>query len=66
MKSKPITLLAVGLLWAGFAQSQESANASGGDATGSIGRVAYSIRQTVHTNNSVSNRRAAQVAQHAY
>jgi hypothetical protein len=27
MKSKPITLLAVGLFWAGFAQSQESANA---------------------------------------
>ena len=66
MKSKPITLLAVGLLWAGFAQSQESANASGGDATGSVGRVAYSIRQAVHTNNSVSNGSAAQGAQHTF
>ena len=32
-KSIPIALLAAGLLWAGFAQAQESTNASGGDAT---------------------------------
>ena len=42
-KSRPILLLATGLLWADLAQAQESANASGGDATGSGGTVAYSI-----------------------
>ena len=39
-KSRPTLLLAAGLLWASFAQAQESANASGGDATGSGGTVA--------------------------
>jgi len=46
-KSRPILLLATGLLWAGLAQAQESVNASGGDATGSGGIVAYSIGQAV-------------------
>jgi hypothetical protein len=36
-RSIPITLIAAGILWAGFAQAQESANSSGGDATGSGG-----------------------------
>ncbi|MBM3160077.1 MAG: T9SS type A sorting domain-containing protein [Bacteroidetes bacterium] len=65
-KSRPILLLAAGLLWAGLAQAQESANASGGDATGSGGTVAYSIGQVVYTTNTGSDGSAAQGVQHAY
>ena len=65
-KSRPIALLAVGLLWTGLAQAQESANASGGDATGSGGTVAYSIGQVVYTTNTGSNGSVAQGVQHAY
>lgn len=65
-KSRPIVLLTAGLLWAGFAQAQESANASGGDATGSGGTVAYSIGQVVYTTNTGSNGSVAQGVQHAY
>ncbi len=50
-KSRPIALLAAGLLWAGLAQAQESVNATGGDATGSGGTVAYSVGQVVYTTN---------------
>ena len=50
-KLSPILLLVTGLLWAGLAQAQESANASGGDATGSGGTVAYSVGQVVYTTN---------------
>jgi hypothetical protein len=65
-KSKPIAVLAVGLFWAGFTQAQESANASGSDATGSGGTVAYSIGQAIYTTNSGSNGSVAQGVQHAY
>jgi hypothetical protein len=65
-KSKPILLLTAGLLWAGFAQAQESANASGGDATGSGGTVAYSIGQIVYTTNTGGSGSVAQGVQHAY
>lgn len=65
-KSRPIVLLAAGLLWAGFAQAQESANSSGGDATGSGGTVAYSIGQVVYTTNTGGSGSAAQGVQHAY
>jgi hypothetical protein len=65
-KSRPISLLATGLLWAGIAQAQESANVSGGDATGSGGNVAYSIGQVVYTTNTVSSGSVAQGVQHAY
>ena len=65
-KSRPILLLATGLLWAGLAQAQESANASGGDATGSGGTVAYSIGQVVYTTNTGSSGSVAQGVQHAY
>jgi hypothetical protein len=43
-KSRPIVLLAIGLPWAGLAQAQETSTASGGDATGSEGIVAYSVK----------------------
>jgi hypothetical protein len=65
-KSRPILLLATGLLWVGLAQAQESVNASGGDATGSGGTVAYSIGQVVYTTNTGSNGSLAQGVQHAY
>ena len=65
-KSRPIALLAVGLLWAGLAQAQESVNASGGDATGSGGTVAYSVGQVVYTTNNGSTGNVAQGVQHAY
>jgi len=65
-KSRPILLLATGLLWAGLAQAQESTNASGGDATGSGGTVAYSIGQVVYTTNTGSSGSVAQGVQHAY
>lgn len=65
-KSKPIFLLTAGLLWVGLAQAQESANASGGDATGSGGTVAYSVGQVVYTTNTGSTGSVAQGVQHAY
>jgi spore coat protein U-like protein len=65
-KSRPILLLVTGLLWAGLAQAQESANASGGDATGSGGTVACSIGQVVYTTNTGSSGSVAQGIQHAY
>ena len=65
-KSRPILLLTAGLLWAGLAQAQEYANASGGDATGSGGTVAYSVGQVVYTTNTGGTGSVAQGVQHAY
>jgi hypothetical protein len=65
-KARPILLLATGFLWAGLAQAQESANVSGGDATGSGGAVAYSIGQVVYTTNTSSSGSVAQGVQNAY
>jgi hypothetical protein len=65
-KSRPILLLATGLLWASFAQAQESVNATGGVATGSGGTAAYSIGQVVYTTNTGSTGSVAQGVQHAY
>jgi hypothetical protein len=65
-KSRPILLLATGLLWAGLAQAQVSANASGGDATGSGGTVAYSVGQVVYTTNIDAPGTVSQGVQQAY
>lgn len=65
-KSRPVAMLMAGLLWAGFAQAQESANSSGGDATGSGGTVAYSVGQIVYTTNTGSSGTVSQGVQHAY
>ncbi len=65
-KSRPILLLATVLLWAGFAQAQESVNASGGDATGSGGTVAYSVGQVVYTTNTNASGTVSQGVQQAY
>ena len=65
-KSKTLALLASGLLWAGLAQAQQSANAAGGDATGTGGTAAYSAGQIVYTTNTGSNGSVAQGVQQAY
>lgn len=65
-KSKTVALLVSGLLWAGLAQAQESANASGGNATGSGGSIAYSVGQVIYTTNTGSNGSIAQGVQHAF
>lgn len=64
--SRPIALLAAGLLWTGLAQAQVSSNASGGDATGSGGTVAYSVAQIVYSTNTGSTGAVGQGVQHAY
>ena len=61
-----IVMLLVCLLWAGRAQAQESANTTGGDATGLGGTVAYSIGQVVYTTQNSSTGSVAQGVQHAY
>ncbi len=66
IKSRNILYLTAGLLWTSFAQAQESANASGGDATGSGGTAAYSIGQVVYTTNTGSSGSVAQEVQQAY
>jgi hypothetical protein len=66
IKSRNILYLTAGLLWTSFAQAQESANASGGDATGSGGTAAYSIGQVVYTTNTGSSGSVAQGVQQAY
>lgn len=68
MKRKPIpiALLAASFLWGGLAQAQESANSSGGDASGSGGTVAYSIGQVAYTTLNGSSGSVAQGVQHSY
>lgn len=46
--------------------AQESSNASGGDATGAGGTVAYSVGQIVYTTNTGTSGSVAQGVQHAY
>lgn len=65
-KSRPILLLATGLLWASLAQAQESVNATGGDATGSGGTVAYSVGQVAYTTNTDASGTVSQGVQQAY
>ena len=66
LKYKPIVLLLIGSLWIGYSQAQESANSSGGNATGSEGTVVYSVGQVVFTTNSSNSGSVTQGVQHAY
>jgi hypothetical protein len=66
VKLRPIALLVAGMLWAGLAQAQESANASGGDATGTGGTSSYSIGQVVYTTATGTNGSLAQGVQQPY
>ncbi len=64
-KSKPI-LLAATFLWAGLAHGQQATTASGGNASGSGGTVAYSVGQIVYTTNTGTTGSLAQGVQQAY
>jgi hypothetical protein len=66
VKTNPIALLAIGLLWTCLAQSQESVNGTGGDATGSGGTVAYSIGQVFYTTSSGNTGSVASGVQQSY
>jgi hypothetical protein len=66
VKSRTLAMLLAGLLLGGLAQAQESANASGGDATGSGGTAAYSIGQVVYATNTGNSGSVAQGVQQAY
>lgn len=66
MKSKKIPMMLAGILLVNLAQAQESSNASGGNAIGSGGTVAYSIGQVVYTSNIGNNGTIDQGVQHAY
>jgi hypothetical protein len=65
-KSRPIVALATGLLWTGLTQAQESINASGADATGGGGTVAYSIGQVTCESQSSISGSISQGVQQAY
>ncbi len=66
IKSKKLVFLLALLLVANMAPAQETTNASGGDATGSGGSVAFSVGQVVYTTNTSSGGSVAQGVQHAY
>jgi hypothetical protein len=63
---KTITIVAFLLLGLGGLHAQESVNATGGDATGSGGTVAYSIGQVVYTTNTDASGKVSQGVQQAY
>jgi hypothetical protein len=65
-KSKPIILLAIGMLWASLTQAQESINSSGGDATGIGGTVSYSIGQLAFISYTNASGIVSQGVQQAY
>jgi len=65
-KSKPLAILLSGFLWVSFAQAQQSANATGGDASGSGGTAAYSVGQIVYTTNTATTGSVAQGVQQPY
>jgi hypothetical protein len=65
-ESRPIAILLAGLLMGGFAQAQESINASGGEATGSGGTVANSVGQIVYTTNASASGTISQGVQQAF
>ena len=68
MQHKRLTLSALLLLGLGLTglQAQTSINATGGNATGSVGTVAYSVGQVVYTSNKGNSGSVDQGVQHAY
>lgn len=65
-KLRPFLLIAAGLLSLSTLQAQESVNASGNDAVGTGGSVAFSIGQVVYSSNTGTAGTVAQGVQHAY
>ena len=59
------TVIAI-IVFNASAQAQQSANAAGGDATGSGGSVAYSVGQVVYTANNSPSGTVSQGVQQAY
>ena len=68
MRHKKLKLSAVLLLGLGLTglQAQESVNATGGNASGSGGTVAYSVGQVVYTTNTGTSGSVAQGVQQPY
>jgi len=66
IKLRHITLFAGGLIIANSIQAQSSVNASGSDASGSGGNVAYSVGQIVYTTNTESIGSVSQGVQQTY
>ncbi len=68
MRHKKVKLSAVLLLGLGLTglQAQESVNATGGNASGSGGAVAYSVGQVVYTTNTGTNGSVAQGVQQPF
>ena len=68
MRHKRLKLSAVLLLGLGLTglQAQESANATGGNASGSGGSVSYSVGQVVYTTNTGTSGSVAQGVQQPY
>lgn len=68
MRHKKIKLSAVLLLGLGLTglQAQTSVNATGGNASGSVGSVSYSVGQFVYTTNTGTNGSVAQGVQQPY
>jgi len=68
MRNKKLIFSAVLLLGLGLTclQAQESVNATGGNASGSGGTVAYSLGQVVYTTNSGTSGTVSQGVQQAY
>ena len=65
-KSGLFAMLVTGIFFSSSVGAQESANASGGDATGSGGTAAYSIGQLVYTANLGNGGNVAQGVQYAF
>ncbi|HPM90688.1 MAG TPA: T9SS type A sorting domain-containing protein [Tenuifilaceae bacterium] len=63
---KTITSVAFLLLGLGGLHAQESVNATGGDATGSGGTVAYSVGQVAYTTNTDASGTVSQGVQQVY
>ena len=68
MKKKQLKLSALLLLGLGLTglQAQESINATGGNASGSVGSASYSVGQIVYTTNTGTNGSVAQGVQQPY
>lgn len=66
IKSQLFAVLTSILLGTGLVHAQDSANSSGGDATGSGGSASYSVGQVVYTTQAGTNGSAAQGVQQPY
>ncbi len=65
-KTKSVLFVTIAMLWAGLAQAQQGANASGGNATGIGGTVTYSVGQVVYTTNTSSSGSVSQGVQNTF